>query len=164
MTAMTSLLTRDLIAAVRERFSLDWNGIHGVPHWARVRVNGLAIAQRNGARADVVELFAFLHDSCRQNDGRDPEHGSRAVDFAASLRGRVFDIDDEGFRLLEHACATHSDGHLEGDTTVQACWDADRLDLWRVWITPSRRRLATVAARDAAVFDEAKRRSVAWRG
>jgi len=39
MTDMASLLTSDLIAAVRERFALDWNGIHGVPHWARVRVN-----------------------------------------------------------------------------------------------------------------------------
>jgi len=161
---MASLLTSDLIAAVREHFVLEWSGIHGVPHWARVRVNGLIIAQRNGARPDVVELFAFLHDSCRHNDGHDPEHGLRAVDFAASLRGRVFDIDDEGFRLLEHACATHSEGHLQGDTTVQACWDADRLDLWRVWITPSRRRLATEAARLTEVFDEAKRRSLAWRG
>jgi len=88
---MASLLTSDFFAAVRERFALDWKGIHGVPHWARVRVNGLAIAQLNGARADVVELFAFLHDSCRQNDGRDPEHGLRAVEFAASLRGHVFD-------------------------------------------------------------------------
>jgi len=164
MTDMASLLTNDLIAAVRERFALDWNGIHGVSHWARVRANGLAIAQRSGARADVVGLFAFLHDSCRENDGRDPEHGLRAVDFAASLRGRVFDIDDEGFKLLAHACATHSDGHLEADPTVQACWDADRLDLWRVWITPSPRRLATDAARLTEVFGEAKRRSIAWRG
>ena len=75
-------MTRELVAAVRERFQLDWLGIHGLPHWARVRVNGLSIAAVNGARTDVVELFAFLHDSCRLSDGGDPGHGSRAVDFA----------------------------------------------------------------------------------
>ena len=160
---MPSILNRNLVTAVRERFGLDWHGIHGVPHWARVRVNGLAIAAHTGARTDVIELFSFLHDSCRANDGHDPAHGLRAVDFAAELRGSVFDVDDAGFALLTEACATHSDGHMEADPTVQACWDADRLDLWRVWITPDPRRLATQAARSRPVFQEAKRRSLFWR-
>ena len=90
---MPSILNRTLVTAVRECFALDWHGIHGVPHWARVRVNGLAIAAHTGARTDVIELFSFLHDSCRANDGHDPAHGLRAVDFAAELRGNVFDID-----------------------------------------------------------------------
>lgn len=158
-----SAVTPQLVAAVRSRFKLAWGGIHGAPHWARVRLNGLAIAARNGARRDVVELFAFLHDSCRENDGHDPRHGPRAVEFARSLRNRVFEIDDAGFDLLAHACSTHSDGHREGDPTVQACWDADRLDLWRVWIDTDPRRLATRAAREPALFAAARRRSVAWR-
>ena len=157
------MVTRELVAAVRERFQLDWLGIHGLPHWARVRVNGLAIAAVNGGRTDVVELFAFLHDSCRVSDGGDPGHGSRAVDFARSLRGRIFDIDDRGFELLAHACETHSDGYRDGDPTVQACWDADRLDLWRVWIDTDPRRLATYAAREPRLFGGARRRSVARR-
>lgn len=160
---MGSPLSRSLLVAVREQFALDWHGIHGAPHWARVRVNGLAIAAHTGARTDVIELFAFLHDSCRENDGHDPAHGLRAVDFAASLRGKLFDIDDAGFALLAEACATHSEGHMEAHPTVQACWDADRLDLWRVSITPERRRLATLAARNRQVFQAAKRRSLSWR-
>ena len=60
---------RQLIAIVRRQFRLQWLGIHGVPHWGRVRWNGLAMARVNGARADVVELFAFLHDSQRFHDG-----------------------------------------------------------------------------------------------
>ena len=160
----TRILTRELLAEVRQQFALDWSGIHGVSHWARVRANGIAIAGKTGARTDVVELFAFLHDGCRRNDGHDPRHGPRAVDFARSLRGRIFDIDNRGFELLAHACMTHSDGHREGDPTVQACWDADRLDLWRVWITPDPRRLATPAARQPAVYEAAKRRSLRWRG
>ena len=45
---------------MRQHFRLEWRGIHGVPHWGRVRWNGLAMARVNGAREDVVELFAFL--------------------------------------------------------------------------------------------------------
>ncbi len=160
---MRTRLRRGVLRAIRSRFTLDWHGIHGVPHWARVRLNGLAIAARTGARTDVVELFAFLHDSCRQNDGRDEMHGRRAAAFAHSLRGKAFEIDDRGFELLAHACETHSDGHREGDPTLQACWDADRLDLWRVYIEPDPKRLATKVAAGKDVFDEAKRRSLAWR-
>ena len=160
---MASILNKKLLFAVRERFALDWDGIHGAPHWARVRVNGLSIAAKTGARTDVIELFSFLHDSCRENDGHDPFHGSRAVDFARELQGRLFDIDDAGFALLEEACSKHSDGHMEAHPAVQACWDADRLDLWRVWITPDPRRLATQAARSRHVYDSAKRRALFWR-
>lgn len=160
---VASILSRSLLSAVRERFALDWHGIHGAPHWARVRVNGLAIAAQTGARTDVIELFAFLHDSCRENDGHDPAHGPRAVDFSASLRGVLFDIDDAGFVLLAEACSAHSDGRMMAHPTVQACWDADRLELWRVWITPDPRRLATQTARGRHLFREAKRRSLFWR-
>ena len=60
---MPSILNRNLVTAVRARFALDWHGIHGVPHWARVRVNGLAIAAHTGARTDVdvgIAPFASL--------------------------------------------------------------------------------------------------------
>jgi uncharacterized protein len=36
---------RQLIEIVRQQFRLDWQGIHGVPHWGRVRWNGLAMAR-----------------------------------------------------------------------------------------------------------------------
>jgi uncharacterized protein len=58
------MLTRPLIAHLRKHFSLDWQGIHGAPHWARVRANGLRLAGITGAHQAVVELFAFLHDAC----------------------------------------------------------------------------------------------------
>ena len=159
---MATIISRKLIHVVRERFALDWTGVHGVAHWARVRINGLDIARRNAARQDVIVLFSFLHDSCRENEGKDPDHGLRAAHFATALRGHVYEIDDAGFVLLRKACATHSDGLLEEDVTVQTCWDADRLDLWRVGIEPHPPRLATEAARAAPVFDEARRRSLAW--
>lgn len=146
------LITPDLINAIRRRYSLSWSGIHGVSHWSRVRRNGLRIAAVNGARTDVVELFAFLHDSCREHDGRDPDHGHRAAEFAATLRGHFLQIDDAGFSLLCEAMEHHSKGFLEADPTVQACWDADRLDLVRLGITPEPDRLCTEAARRMVSF------------
>ena len=96
-----------------------------------------------------------FRSGCRENDGHDPAHDPRAVDFAASLRGVLFDI--------EEACSAHSDGRMMAHPTVQACWDADRLDLQRVWITPDPRRLATQTARGRHLFRQAKRRSLFWR-
>ena len=157
-----TLINTELIAAVRERFQLDWNGVHGAPHWARVRVNGLMLAPLTNAGTDVIELFAFFHDSCRENDYEDPDHGLRAAEFAASMRNRIFYIDDAGFKLLRRACETHSNGQLQADPTVQTCWDADRLDLWRVQITPDPKRLATTAARSSQLYNLAKRRSRQW--
>jgi hypothetical protein len=36
---------------------------------------------------------------------------------------------------------------LKGDPLVGVCWDADRLDLWRVGIKPDPRDLSTEAAK-----------------
>jgi hypothetical protein len=55
-----TLINTELIAAVRERFQLDWNGVHGAPHWARVRVNGLMLAPLTNARTDVMSYLHFF--------------------------------------------------------------------------------------------------------
>lgn len=146
------IITPELISIIRQQFSLDWSGIHGVSHWSRVRNNGLRLAKQTGARLDVVELFAFLHDVQRKNEHRDPNHGRRAADFAKTLQGNLFTLDDEGLDLLCAACAGHTDGKMEADITVQTCWDADRLDLGRVGIIPDTKKLCTAAARDAKMI------------
>ena len=73
------LVTPQLVTCLRQRFSLRWHGIHGASHWARVRWNGLALSERTGANRTVVELFAMVHDVCRDNDSHDPLHGARAA-------------------------------------------------------------------------------------
>ena len=154
--ASGKVISPRLIDAVRKEYRLGWSGIHGVSHWARVRKVGLQLAAMTGARPDVVELFAFLHDSCRHGDGRDPDHGRRAVEFARRLRGECFSLDDEGFALLCEAMEFHSKGLMDADVTVQTCWDADRLDLGRVDIQPEAERLCTDAARQllkSGLFD-----------
>ena len=122
-------------------------GVHGVAHWSRVAEAGALLAEATGADADVVELFALFHDSRRLNDGSDDGHGLRGGECARSWRGRLVHLSDERFELLFEACRLHTDGHTTGDPTLLACWDADRLDLWRVGITPAAHRLCTGAAR-----------------
>jgi len=150
-------IPQGLISLLRAGFSLDWEGIHGVHHWARVRARGLELARSTGAHPEVVELFAFLHDSQRLSDGRDPDHGRRAAVFAEELRGTHIDLKDPEFELLQEACIGHSDGGLLAEVTVMTCWDADRLDLGRVGIRPDPARLCTQAARDLLHDREAGR-------
>jgi uncharacterized protein len=104
-----------LIALIKSQFKLDWHGVHGANHWARVLHHGKNIGQIRKADLLVVELFGFLHDSCRWDDYRDPKQ-----------------LD-----TLCYALKHHSGGEVSSNKTIQTCWDADRLDLGRVGIFPS---------------------------
>lgn len=140
----------------RRHFRLDWQGIHGAGHWARVRSHGLYLAALTGADIAVVEWFAVLHDSQRRHDGRDDAHGLRAADHARELHRRGdLPLDGRPMELLCHALAWHSAGCIEADVTVQVCWDADRLDLGRVGVTPHPSRLCTGAAKDPLLISRA---------
>lgn len=136
-----------ILHTVLEDYALPLDGYHGVAHWARVLENGRRLAAETEADLEVVSLFAILHDSRRVNEGHDPEHGPRAAQLAAMLRGQVFDLDDNPFTLLERACHGHTHELTHPDLTIQTCWDADRLDLGRVGVTPHPSRLCTQAAK-----------------
>ncbi|MEQ8264124.1 hypothetical protein [Pseudohaliea sp.] len=160
-TSSSSRITPALIRELRGRFSLDWNGIHGVRHWARVRYTGLLLAAETGADAAVVEYFAFLHDALRLNDDHDPWHGMRSAELAEDLGPGLVRLNARQLQLLRTACSFHSEGYTEADITVMTCWDADRLDLGRVGIEPSPRYLCTPQARQSDFIAAAYRRSIA---
>jgi len=152
-------VVEDLIEAVQKEFALSLDGIHGASHWARVCENGLRLAELTGANQEVVELFAFLHDSKRVNNGIDPGHGRRAAEFMGTLRGLLVNLSDEDFEHLVYACEHHSEGLTQANVTVQTCWDADRLDLGRIGIRPKARCLCTSAARQPSMIEWAFLRS-----
>ncbi len=154
---------RRLVAHLHAQFCIDWQGHHGIPHWARVRHNGLLLARETGADAHVVELFAFFHDSRRFNEHEDDGHGARGAALAQQLEGRFFAATAGQMELLELACRGHSDGRRTGDVTVLTSWDADRLDLGRVGIRPDPRYLCTSAAASRATLEAAHARARAWR-
>ena len=146
-------IPQPLIEAVRRQYRLEWHGIHGADHWARVRNNGLRLAALNGANPSVVETFAFLHDACRCSDGNDPDHGPRAAAFAQSLNGGVLHLSAAELQDLSDACIHHTRGQTSGfNATVLTCWDADRLDLGRVGIRPNPDYLCTAEGRDPEVI------------
>ena len=138
---------------------MDHNGFHGFAHWMRVLHNGRLLAETENANLKIVELFCLLHDTQRQNEDRDPEHGPRAAEYAHSSRGTLFDLKDDEMELLDEALRYHSDGYVEADITVQVCWDADRLDLGRVGIKPTPSRLCTYTAQSVDVLEAAYKRS-----
>jgi uncharacterized protein len=157
---LSDLISTELIVAVKEQLRINWRGIHGISHWARVYENGLLLAAHTGADTRVVELFALFHDSRRLNEGPDPEHGPRGAQLAAQLREHYFQIPDDAFRLLVTACRLHTSETTHTDPTVQTCFDADRLDLGRIGKTPDPRLLSTRAAKDPEIIAWAVRQSV----
>jgi uncharacterized protein len=158
-SAVSPLITSDLLARIQSFYPLKWNGVHGISHWQRVRINGLMLAEMNGANRKVVEYFAFCHDCQRQNEGFDPEHGMRASNKVRSDLGAFLDLDNDELELLCYACNLHADGFTEGDITVQTCWDSDRLDLMRVGIMPNKKYLCTELAKQDAMILSAIARS-----
>lgn len=156
---MPALNMPRILRSILEGYVLPWAGDHGIAHWARVFENGLRLARETGADIEIVRLFAVFHDCRRVNEFSDDEHGPRAADFALEQRGLLFDLPDREFKLLHRACAGHTRERTHPDLTIQTCWDADRLDLGRVGVTPDPRRLCTDAARRPDILNWADARA-----
>lgn len=113
------------------------HGIHGIDHWVRVFRNCLTIDPKPSfEHIDFYYRFAALHDCCRINDEQDGYHGYRAATFFG-LRGK-----------LEEAVSMHNSAQISLDPLIGTCWDADRLDLWRVGIIPEVQFLSTDGGRE----------------
>ncbi|MBI1311604.1 hypothetical protein GC176_09890 [bacterium] len=149
-----------LIHRILQDQIVSWRGLHGLSHWGRVYDNGMRLTDESGANRNVVELFAFFHDSQRFHDGSDIGHGHRGAEYARTLRGEFFDLTDDEFELLYVACCDHADEITHDDVTIQTCWDSDRLDLGRVGMTPDPEFLSTEIARRRDTIHWAHTRAV----
>jgi len=98
----------------------------------------------------VVRLYSLFHDSKRENEFSDPDHGRRGAAYARELREIHFRITDMQFDLLETACTWHTETTHHHDPTIGTCWDADRIDLGRVGIIPQEKYMNTVLGRKLA--------------
>jgi hypothetical protein len=123
---------------------------HGLWHWQKVERNAGILARRTrGADRTTCRVFALVHDSRRENEDEDPEHGDRAADWVEELyRAGRLPLTESQRDLLTYACRLHERGLVSEDPTVGVCWDADRLDLTRVGIVPDPALLSTEAGKE----------------
>ncbi len=137
--------------------------VHGEEHWKAVALMGFWLAERTaGVDREFILTFAQLHDVMRESDGLDPEHGERA---AGLFRRLCRDPGVDGFapsssRTLAmcYALAHHTSGKRAdtvANVNVGVCWDAARLNLERVGITPNPAFLTTEAGRSVAACETA---------
>lgn len=131
----------ELIAFAERDWHLD--DLHGMPHWKRVERNALILAT-DEVNVNVIRAFAYLHDRWRFDNGWDVEHGPRAAQNIIGLRDTILAaLTDEEILQLRTACSKHTSHHRTGDITIDTCFDADRLDLVRVGVTPDPLKMAT---------------------
>ena len=144
-----------LLQRIKDQYQLNVNSDHGISHWQRVNDIGLFLSKETGADPTVVSLFAYLHDSKRINEDYDPRHGERAALFASALyEEKLFDIAVSQLNDLVTACKLHSQSEIKpANITIATCWDADRLDLWRLGATPDPEYLFSNAAKKKESFE-----------
>jgi uncharacterized protein len=139
-----------IIKIVKNQFQLEIRGDHGIFHWEQVQKIGEHLAlQYENADVEVICLFAYLHDSKRENEESDPMHGERSAEFVKKLYHQgVLNISQTQYEQLEFSCRHHSDSTKRSDDiTVQICWDSDRLDLYRLGEVPDPQYLNTHVAK-----------------
>jgi len=132
--------------------------IHGPAHWRSVALAGARICSAL-PEADLltVLLFSVTHDACRISDDEDPEHGHRAAASLDALLGDwAGELEPWRRRLLAEACKYHADGYTTDNQTIGACWDADRLCLWRGKMVPHPTLMSTAPGKSAALIHWAR--------
>jgi uncharacterized protein len=144
---MNDLNIEDLLEKVVSELRLHPDTVHGPDHWKRVERNGLIICESEEIDPTVLRYFSILHDSQRFNDGYDVAHGPRAVEYAHKIKDDYIELDDEQFEQLCFAMEYHTVGAESDEPVVHVCWDADRLDLGRVFIVPDPKRMLTDTAK-----------------
>jgi len=148
-----------ILETSKKAFKLDINSDHGEKHWNNVEKIGEYLFKKTRADIKVIKLFARLHDIKRENEDYDIEHGLRASKFIEDLYNKkLLNVTERQLNQLMFACEHHSNSDIKSDDiTIQVCWDADRLDLWRLGIMPDKELLNTGIAKEDKSIEFAKK-------
>ena len=143
----------ELLNIIKQNFKLDLYGDHGIYHWERVYFNTQKLAKYYDIQSEVFELFSILHDSKRENEYKDINHGKRASEFVKELiEQKYIKLNKTDAQRLIYACANHTKSDitnkLYNDMIVQICFDADRMDIDRVGIIPDEKYFLTKYAKE----------------
>lgn len=148
---------RKLIERLKQDNEFYYSDIHGRKHYANVMAAGLELADYFKLNPKLFKYFAYLHDSCRKNEGHDPLHGQRAAEYIESVK-HLIDLCTAERWMLQSACAMHTsakpwDGHKY--TLFEKCaFDADRSDIGRVCFSVDPAYLFTRKGKELFVDDQ----------
>jgi len=150
---VNEFLNNELLNIVIKQFKLDIDGEHGINHWLKVYQNCLMLAEHYEVSSEVFELFSLLHDSKREDEYTDINHGKRAALFVNDLiKEEKIIISKLDKKRLIFACSNHTkinkNAKIYQDIIVQICIDADRLDIGRVGIEPDKKYFQTQFAKN----------------
>ncbi len=154
-----NIIPKIILENIIENFALDIDQEHGYFHWVRVINNGLTIAKETGANPKIILVFGFFHDVERENEFDDFEHGLRGGELMLSYRDQI-NLTDEEIQKAYQACKGHTDQLHNIDIDIGTCYDADRLDLYRVGKTPSEDYLNNEYSKEQKTIDDAIRRTM----
>ncbi|MEA5082074.1 MAG: HD domain-containing protein [Dysgonamonadaceae bacterium] len=118
--------------------------IHGYSHFLRVFRNIVLLGNHYKFERSSIELFAYYHDILRLNDGDDPQHGKRGAElFKNGIAPKYYNMQNDIVDKVCFACENHTTLLRSGDSLIDICFDADRLDLMRVGVKPDPKKMAT---------------------
>ena len=155
-TIYVHMMERRLWRYCRRRFRSELGLEHGPGHWKRVAAFGRMLCDLDpSVDRLVVNAFACMHDVERLDNCDDLEHGPRAAMLVKRIRRTYLSyLNDEQIGLLSTACELHTTAISTESYTVNACFDADRLDLLRCGISPDPARMASVSGADIAARED----------
>lgn len=143
------MLTIELLQLLKEKTKFYDSQLHGFIHWKAVELNGHYLSGFTDADKSVITHFSFFHDCMRENEDYDPEHGPRATELIKQHR-HLLNLSKLQYKQLLTAVSGHTHGRKSTDNTIATCWDADRLDLGRVGVSPRSELLLTTEAKRIA--------------
>lgn len=153
------LIPKKELVKVCSEFFTDLNtSVHGITHWLRVLENGFRIAESNGANKNIIVAFAFFHDVKRQCENKDPEHGLRGGHRFQQIMYKT-NLTKEEVKKVVIACSGHTNVLFHYDIDISTCWDADRLDLYRVGIVPDANYMNNDYSKEINNINDAAKRS-----
>lgn len=135
--------------------------LHGELHWRAVAAAGIEIASSVSERSDIALAFGMIHDSQRERDDWDPDHGVRAANWLICSVTLASLIGTEERELLASACLYHDRGMTTQNPLIGTLWDADRINLWRVGLCPDESYFSVLSG--DAFIDMRDRYHEAWR-
>ncbi len=138
-------LIHEIEIIVSSECPIPTNKIHGIKHLRRVAYWAGRFAKLEDVCIKAAIIGGFLHDCARENDFDGNSHAHKSADLARRIITKYWtDVDvDKIYSAIYH----HADGFTTSDPLIGCIWDADRITLTRLGITPNPELLSTNGAR-----------------